>query len=164
MGYGRCAILYVGGVFDRCELLTVGSALTDALKSEGCSSSGGEVIVASSAFMYVREYFKATEIVNQDGDTFHKIDLTFIPAKKAKTKADGIRLVAQITEAELIKIQHRMQGFVPRCVIPYLAIEQEAYASDNRTLTVMFVSLGVDLSSADTPEGIQKIQNVMVEV
>ena len=31
-------------------------------------------------------------------------------------------------------------------------------------MSVMFVSLGVDLSSASTPEGIDKIQKIMVVV
>jgi hypothetical protein len=35
LGYGTCALLYVGGIFNRAEFFTVGSALTYALKSEG---------------------------------------------------------------------------------------------------------------------------------
>mgnify|MGYP000415453530 CR=1 FL=1 len=34
IGYGKCALLYVGGVFDRSEYFTVGSSLTNALSSE----------------------------------------------------------------------------------------------------------------------------------
>lgn len=34
IAYGKCALLYVGGVFDRSEFFTVGNALTYALKSE----------------------------------------------------------------------------------------------------------------------------------
>jgi hypothetical protein len=34
IAFGKCALLYVGGVFDRSEFFTVGSALTHALKSE----------------------------------------------------------------------------------------------------------------------------------
>ena len=35
IGYGECAILYVGGVFKRAETLTVGDALVQALSCEG---------------------------------------------------------------------------------------------------------------------------------
>jgi hypothetical protein len=35
IGYGKCSLLYVGGVFGRAEFFTVGPALTYALKSEG---------------------------------------------------------------------------------------------------------------------------------
>ena len=31
IGYGDCALLYVGGVFNRAEFFTVGQALTSAL-------------------------------------------------------------------------------------------------------------------------------------
>jgi hypothetical protein len=41
IGYGDCSLLYVGGVFGRAEFFTVGDALTYALKSEGCCTSGG---------------------------------------------------------------------------------------------------------------------------
>lgn len=41
VAYGECAILYVGGVFNRNETLTVGEALVNALKSEGQAKAGG---------------------------------------------------------------------------------------------------------------------------
>lgn len=41
IGYGKCAILYVGGVLNRSEFLTVGTALTKALESEGEATAGG---------------------------------------------------------------------------------------------------------------------------
>ena len=41
IGYGKCAILYVGGVLSRSEFLTVGTALTKALESEGEATAGG---------------------------------------------------------------------------------------------------------------------------
>ena len=46
IGYGQCGILYVGGVFNRAETLTVGEALLAALKSEGMATGGGQIIVA----------------------------------------------------------------------------------------------------------------------
>ena len=41
IGYGKCALLYVGGVFNRAEFFTVGEALKLALKSEGNATGGG---------------------------------------------------------------------------------------------------------------------------
>ena len=41
IGYGECGILYVGGIFNRAETLTVGNALLEALKSEGMTTGGG---------------------------------------------------------------------------------------------------------------------------
>jgi len=42
--------------------------------------------------------------------------------------------------------------------MPYLEIGYEQYGSETRRLTVMFASLGVDLSSAQTDAGMKKIQ------
>ncbi len=50
IGYGPCSLLYVGGVFDRSESFTIGEALMLALRSEGCATSGGQIIVAHAAF------------------------------------------------------------------------------------------------------------------
>jgi hypothetical protein len=50
IGFGNCALLYVGGVFQRQEFFTVGTALTWALDSEGEATAGGQIIVSESAF------------------------------------------------------------------------------------------------------------------
>ena len=34
IGFGKCALLYVGGIFNRSEFFTVGPALIHALGSE----------------------------------------------------------------------------------------------------------------------------------
>ena len=41
IGYGKCALLYVGGVFNRSEFFTVGPGLVWALGSEGEATGGG---------------------------------------------------------------------------------------------------------------------------
>jgi len=41
--------------------------------------------------------------------------------------------------------------------MPYLEIGHEEFGSETRALTVMFATLGVELSSASTPEGMAKI-------
>jgi len=85
IGCGQCALLYVGGVFNRAELFTVGSALTLALKSEECAAGGGEIIVSESAFKYVTEYFTGAEI-NHDDLKFYRINGT--KGNGIKTRAD----------------------------------------------------------------------------
>jgi hypothetical protein len=54
IGYGKCALLYVGGIFNRSEFFTVGESHVWALKSEGCALGGGEIIVAESAFKFCK--------------------------------------------------------------------------------------------------------------
>lgn len=46
---------------------------------------------------------------------------------------------------------------VVRCAIPFIRIDQTIFASEIRLSTVMFISLGVDLSAASKESGIQKI-------
>ena len=57
IGYGTCALLYVGGVFKRSESFTIGDSLMWALRSEGMADSGGQIICADAAFKYVKEHF-----------------------------------------------------------------------------------------------------------
>ena len=48
--------------------------------------------------------------------------------------------------------------------MPYLEIGIENYGSETRAITVMFASLGVDLSSASSREGMNKIQKIVTKV
>lgn len=54
----------MGGVFNRAEFFTVGTALTYALKSEGEATAGGQIIVSETAFQHVRQLYNAKEIIS----------------------------------------------------------------------------------------------------
>ena len=41
IGYGECAVFYVGGVLNRSEFFTVGTALNNAINSEKKATAGG---------------------------------------------------------------------------------------------------------------------------
>ena len=43
-----------------------------------------------------------------------------------------------------------IQACVPAAIVPYLRINMEEFGASNRSLTVMFASLGVELSSAES--------------
>lgn len=49
-----------------------------------------------------------------------------------------------------MQIQKELRSSVPAAIIPYLQIGAEKFGSETRSLTVMFASLGVELSSAET--------------
>ena len=49
------------------------------------------------------------------------------------------------------RIQSKLRSCVPAAIMPYLEIGYEQFGSETRRLTVMFASLGVDLSSAQSP-------------
>ena len=46
IGYGKGALLYVGGIFNRSEFFTIGEALSGALASEGMCTKGGQIVVS----------------------------------------------------------------------------------------------------------------------
>jgi class 3 adenylate cyclase len=75
IGYGECALLYVGGVFNRAEFFTVGSALTYALKSEGEATEGGQIIVSETAYKYVRDFYQSREIISDKGEKFYHVEM-----------------------------------------------------------------------------------------
>jgi len=85
IGYGSCALLYVGGVFNRSEFFTVGEALTQALESEGCCTSGGQVVVSKAVFNRVSSYFLAEPVGEEDDpEGFYKIKKLAKPGTTAK--------------------------------------------------------------------------------
>ena len=57
IGCGDCALLHVGGVFDRAEFFTIGDALSDALHCEG-DALGGDIIVSGNVFRLVTGHFE----------------------------------------------------------------------------------------------------------
>ena len=74
IGFGKCALLYVGGVFDRSEFFTVGSALTYALKSEEQATSGGQIIVSETAFKHVKhQFYEGEEIISDENKKFYRV-------------------------------------------------------------------------------------------
>ena len=61
-------------------------------------------------------------------------------------------------------IQKDLRQCVPSAIMPYLEIGYESYGSETRALTVMFASLGIDLNSAGSMEGINKLQKIIQTV
>ena len=155
IGYGKCALLYVGGVFGRAEFFTVGSALTYALKSEGEADGGGQILVSETAFKYVEDQYEADLRKSDKDEKFYLIKKLI--GEGVKTRADALVLRSNISSETYNKIATSLRGCVPAAIIPYLSIGAEAFGSETRSLTVMFASLGVELSSAETKEGMNKI-------
>lgn len=57
-----------------------------------------------------------------------------------------------------------LKNFVPNAIMPYIEINMEEYGGELRKLTVMFASLGVDLSTATSSEGMEKIQKIVTTI
>ena len=127
----------------------------EALKSEGMATGGGQIIISQACFEFVSDFFKSKRLRNDETkENFYLVDNKFM-ANRVRIQADAIKLRSQFPPEVLYRIKKRLKGCVPHCVIPFLKIEQENFASEIRSLSVMFLSLGVDLSSASTQEGIE---------
>ena len=100
------------------------------------------------------DFFESEEIIDEEhGKRFYRI-LGLIQGIRARAEAVLLRNQVQ---TENKKIQSKLRACVPAAIMPYLEIGYEQYGSETRRLTVMFASLGIDLSSAKTKEGMMKI-------
>ena len=96
--------------------------------------------------MAAKTYFREAETrENAKGDRFYLIDLSY-KGKREKISSESMKLRAEFTYEVLTPIEEQMKGQVPQCLVPFLQIDMENFASETRSLTVMFVNLGFDLS------------------
>lgn len=123
ISFGKCALLYVGGVFDRSEFFTVGSALTHALKSEEQATAGGQIIVSETAFKYVKnQYYEGEEIISEENKKFYRVTKVIIGVRG---RADAVLLKSQIKVDGMASIQKSLKSCVPAAIMPYLEIGYE---------------------------------------
>ena len=116
-------------------------------------------MVSETAFQHVTEMYQAEVNTNKLGEKFYLISKLI--GEGIKTRADALVLRSNISSETYSKIAQQLRGCVPAAIIPYLQINAEEFGSETRSLTVMFASLGVELSSAETKEGMQKIQKIV---
>ena len=57
-----------------------------------------------------------------------------------------------------------LMSFVPNAILPYIEINNEQFGSETRRLTVMFMALGVDLETASSDEGTNRIQTIVTTI
>ena len=85
--------------------------------------------------------------------------------QSVKIRADANLLRNDIMKQfQVFTAEEKLKACVPAAIIPYLRIGEEEFGASNRSLTVMFASLGVELSSAETDEGLAHIQNIVTTV
>ena len=57
-----------------------------------------------------------------------------------------------------------VRNFVPAAVLRYIDIQQEKWASEIRRVSVLFMNIKIDLKLAKTPQGLERIQQVIQTV
>lgn len=160
IGWGKCALLYVGGVFNRSEFFTVGIGLERALESEGHATEGGQIIVNESAWRHVKDHYY-DGVQTKTSKKFYLVTDSKIGVKGG---AEAILMKNHMKMDTIAGIQQTLRSCVPAAIMPYLEIGFESYGSETRTLTVMFASLGVEFQDTGNKEGRNKIQNVLTVV
>jgi hypothetical protein len=81
--------------------------------------------------------------------------------EKVRMKADALLIKNNINPANFELIKQSIYAYIPAALLPYIYIDQERWSSELRRLTIMFVSLGIDLSDARSENGLKQIQNVI---
>ena len=66
---------------------------------------------------------------DETGEYFFLINLKHA-SNRVKIQAEAIKLRSQFTSEVLQQIRVKLKGCVPHCVIPFLKIEQENFASE----------------------------------
>ena len=171
IGVGECTILVVGGVFGRCEYLSVGDALAQACESETKASAGGETICSQDVYKYVKGKFEVVEAVGPDnhGHESSENEMKFykilkMTSERVQIKADAYLMRTKFSLDKLREKLSVLKAFVPNAIIKYLDIEKEIWSKEIRMMSSMFLNLKVDLKQTKTDQGIQRIQKIVKTV
>lgn len=107
------------------------------------------------------EQFFTGEEMEESGKKFFKITEMKMGIR---TRADAVLLRNLIQADNYAKIINKLKACIPAAIMPYLELGFEQFGSETRRLSVMFASLGVDLSSAQSVDGMNKIQRIVTTV
>ncbi len=168
IGVGECTILVVGGVFGRCEYLSVGDALAEACESETKASAGGETICSENVYKYVKNKFEFVEALGGEdhGHGHSENDIKYykiikLTGERVQIKADAFLMRTKFSLDRLREKLSILKAFVPNAIVKYLDIEKEVWSKEIRMISSMFLNLKVDLKQTKTDEGIQRIQKIV---
>jgi adenylate cyclase 10 len=132
--------------------------LLQAFNSEE-DAVGGDIIVSKEVWSLVKDFYEGEEIPRIGNYKIQRLKGAILPPV-----AYGNLFINSLEKDELIKAMQYLKNFVPNAIMPYIEVNMEEYCGETRKLTVMFASLGVELSSAKSPEGMQLIQKIVTTI
>ena len=170
LGVGQCHILFVGGLFGRCEYLCVGEAMRQACESETHASGGGQILMSELVQRHVIGSYNFIKAEVQPGYsatdnlTYYMIDREgsdqYGKGNKVMTKADAF-LMRKLFDKKRIKEKlGTLRTFLPAGVKSYLNIDKETWCKEIRLITSMFLNIKIDLSQLKDESAFQKVQSV----
>ena len=166
LGVGQCHILFVGGLFGRCEYLCVGECMRQACESETHSEHGGQVLMSEKVRENVEDgyFFKEAEV--QPG--YKKNDnlkYYLITGEKSQDKTGGTTKKADAflmrKMFDIKRVREKvvtLRQFLPAGVKGYLNIEKEDWCKEIRLVSLMFLNIKVDLSQLKGESDYMKVQ------
>ena len=107
--------------------------------------------MSGTAFKFVTGHFEGEPLESGNVKIKGKI------GEGVQSWQDGRIFINSLDWGELIKLTRSLDFYVPKAIMPYIEVNNEEYGSETRWLTVMFLSIGIDLSSAKNEEGMNKI-------
>ena len=161
IGVGQCHILFVGGLFGRCEYLCVGECMRQACESETHSEHGGQVLMSEKVKENVEENYMFREASVQEG--YKKNDnlkYYLIEGEKTENK-NRIPPKAMRKLFDIKKVREKattLRQFLPAGVKKYLNIEKEGWCKEIRLVSSMFLNIKVDLSQLRNENDYMKVQ------
>ena len=182
LGVGQCHILFVGGLFGRCEYLCVGECMRQACESETHAEHGGQVIMSEKVRENVDDYYDFKEAEIQAGyKKSDNLNYYLITGEKNENKKGGttkkadaflmrkmfdIRRVREkvVTLRQFlpagVKGYLTLRQFLPAGVKGYLNIEKEDWCKEIRLVSLMFLNIKVDLSQLKCENDYMKVQKI----
>ena len=168
LGVGQCHILFVGGLFGRCEYLCVGECMRQACESETHAEHGGQVIMSEKVRENVDDYydFKEAEIQagykKSDNLKYYLITGEKNENKKGGTtkKADAFLMRKMFDIRRVREKVVTLRQFLPAGVKGYLNIEKEDWCKEIRLVSLMFLNIKVDLSQLKCENDYMKVQKI----
>ena len=166
LGVGQCHILFVGGLFGRCEYLCVGECMRQACESETHAEHGGQVLMSEKVRENVEDCYLFKEAEIQAG--YKKSDnlkYYLITGEKTENKKGGTTKKADAFLMrklfDIKKVREKvvtLRQFLPAGVKGYLNIEKEDWCKEIRLVSSMFLNIKVDLSQLKGESDYMKVQ------
>ena len=166
LGVGQCHILFVGGLFGRCEYLCVGECMRQACESETHSEHGGQVLMSEKVRENVEDCYTFREAEVQEG--YKKNDnlkYFLITGEKNEDKNGGTTkkadafLMRKLFDIKRVRSKVvTLRQFLPAGVKGYLNIEKEDWSKEIRLVSSMFLNIKVDLSQLKGESDYMKVQ------
>ena len=168
IGVGPIHILFVGGLFTRCEYLCVGECMRQAFESEKRSTNGGQIIISEKVEKYVRRNYNFKEMEpSKDYGASDDLKYYLILGKKQERKrritirADALKIKKKFDLLTVKPEINTLRKFLPAGVKGYLNIERESWCKELRLVTCSFLNIEKDLSQLDNEDTFIQVQTIV---